>query len=135
MNKLITISLAAALITGCAGSPMRISSMSQAELKTQPSNQLCNAYYHFKAAPVKAELKRRGEITDADWKLIEQGKIQVGMSKIALACSWGFPGIQGKVNTYAGPYGTMKQIVYRACFECPPTFVYIDETKVTGWQG
>jgi hypothetical protein len=55
--------------------------MSPEELKSVDSFSLCNAYQSGRSEKVKAELERRSEITTEEWKLIEQQKIRIGMTK------------------------------------------------------
>ena len=76
---------------GCAGSPLRISTMDDAQLREQDTADLCNAYYSFKKPNIKAVLTRRGVIPDTEWPLIEQHKFEIGMSEYGLLASWGQP--------------------------------------------
>ena len=74
------------------------------QLKKQSLDQLCEGYYFSRhpspdigaewpteQADIKKELDRRQAIAPGEWALIDQGKIQPGMSECALKASWGYP--------------------------------------------
>ncbi|MDH5393944.1 MAG: hypothetical protein OEY11_12215 [Gammaproteobacteria bacterium] len=132
MKKGIISLLTATLITACAGSPMRISFMSDQEIKAERSGNLCNAYALNRSDRVRAELIRRNEITDEEWKVIDNKKIRIGISELALVCSWGAP---TRINNQASRHGSSKQYVYRQGYSGRGQFVYIRQGKVSSWQG
>lgn len=126
--------LIAGILSGCAGSPARIAMMSQEELKSVDSHDLCFAYDMNHSEEIKAELKRRDAIPEKEWALIDQNKINIGMSELGLVCSWGGVGLYGSVNKSVGSWGVHKQWVYRACRSCSANYVYTENGKVKSWQ-
>ncbi len=122
------------LFVGCAGSPAAIATLSAERLRSQDSPSLCNAYHINGQARVRQELERRGEINAAEWADIDQHTISIGMSEIAVLCSWGWPGVDGAVNESVNSYGVSKQLVYRACRTCKARYIYTRNGKVTSWQ-
>jgi hypothetical protein len=114
---------------------MRLASMSPEELKAENSYALCNALNNNSDNEVRAELERRGQLSDEEWKLIDTGYIQVGMSELALICLKGgiIPGVNGYINTTTGSYGVHKQYVYENAFG-GRYYVYVENGKVSGWQ-
>jgi hypothetical protein len=97
-RHLILFSLLAVLLAAC----FDIADPDQ--VKKQPTDQLCEDYYFTrhpspgtstdwptKQADIKKELDKRKAIEPGEWTLIDQGKLQPGMSECALKASWGFP--------------------------------------------
>ena len=121
-------------LTSCAGSPLHIATMSPEKLKTANSWTLCNAYAITDSEDVRIELQRRGEMSLNDWGGIIMNKIHIGMSELALVCSWGYPNIWGSVNKSVGSWGVHKQYVYRSCRYCKGQYVYIENGKITSWS-
>jgi hypothetical protein len=80
------------------------------------------------------ELQKRNVITDDEWWLIADHKIQVGMSELALLASWGSPGLYGAINRTATSAGVQIQWVYRNCQGCRTRYVYTQDGKVVSWQ-
>ena len=89
----------------CAGSPSRISMMSEDQLRSVNSYQLCHAYGHIKSEKVRNELLNRYVITSYEWTLIDRKSVSIGMSELALRCSLGIP---NTINTTVTQYGTRK---------------------------
>ncbi len=73
-------------------------------------------------ADINTELKKRKAFNRREWNLIRNKKIQVGMSKNALLCSWGWP---DKINRSS--YGS-DQYVYGN------QYVYVRRNRVTAWN-
>jgi hypothetical protein len=115
--------LVAFALSACAGSPARITSMSADELKAEDSKKLCSAYAFSHTENVKNELLRRNAIASSEWKIVEEKKIQPGMSELALICSRGQPGIMVKE-------GENQRWLYRR----PNAVVFISGGKVTHAQ-
>lgn len=78
------------------------------------------------SAPASEELKRRGAFKPSEWSLISAREISIGMSELALLCSWGAP---THVNRTVTAAGTHKQYVYPS-----GALVYVDGGRVTGLQ-
>ena len=125
---------AALALSACANSPMRVSMMSPETLQEQRSDILCRTYGYAKTQNVKAELVRREQITAKEWDSIDDKAIFMGMSELALLCSFGQPGLYGAINTSTGSWGTHRQWVYRSCKSCPAMYVYTRDGYVTSWQ-
>ena len=107
------------------------------QVKTMPLDQLCEGYYFgrqpsvnhdtswpTKQTDIKKELDRRAAVTADDWALIDQGKIQTGMSECALRAAWGYPiRIARTVNGDADHY------IYSSVRDA-----YVADGKVTKFQ-
>lgn len=134
MSRLFALILVLTL-TSCAGSPMRLASMTPEELTAENSYNLCNAYNNNKNENIRSEIERRNLLTDAEWELIDSNYIQVGMSELALICLKGgiIPGVNGVVNVTSGSWGVHKQYVYENAFG-GRSYVYVENGKVTSWQ-
>ena len=116
--------------SSCAGSPASVSLLSQQELKQESAENLCNAWALFGRGQVRKELERRGAITPAEWRLIEEEKVQPGMSELAVICSWGYPDDSGVSRNQAlGRWGEQKQFVFDRPFSKSRT-VYIEGGRV-----
>lgn len=97
-------------------------------------NQAIRGTYYQKASPeqinslkqqvvdARNELKRRKLFSKKEWRLIEKEKIQVGMSKKALLCSWGTP---NSINRSS--YGPDQYVYYNQ-------YVYLRGNRVTAWN-
>lgn len=134
MFKGVFISVFALIFSGCTGSPVMHSTMSEKQLQEQPSWRLCNAYHELGLDSAKRELVRREALNEHEWTLVEGGAIAVGMSELALTCSWGVPGTYGSINKSVGSWGERKQVVYRDCQSCQARYVYIRNGLITSWQ-
>lgn len=108
--------------------------MSATELRTVKSESLCSSYALKKGPRVRAELERRADISAEDWRLIESKSVSIGMTELALLCSWGYPPIGGDINESVGSWGVHRQWVYRACTGCKAQYVYTENGKVASWQ-
>ena len=139
-NNVITATIiaSAALLTGCAGSPMATSMATPAELKAMSTMDLCAAYGSFRNPEMAAELETRPEITYRDE--IANKQIRLGMSEVELVCSWGRP---RKVNKTVSAGGVRKQIIYgrRAQYgkygkysSDTTKYVYTRNNKITSWS-
>jgi hypothetical protein len=121
-------------LISCAGSPMRLASMTPEELSYEHPLNLCNTYHFNKNKNVRDELELRDLLSDNEWNLIDANSIQRGMSELALICLRGaiVPGY-GSINVTTGSWGVHKQYVY----EHPlggRSYVYVENGKVTSWQ-
>lgn len=137
MKKTIThliLGLGAALLIGCAGSPINLSSMSPAQLTSQSDATLAQGYGVIRDPDVRAELERRKLFSRTEWQLIDAKSVAVGMSELALIASQGLPSIYGGINTTVTAGGASKQYVYRATTYHKPSYVYVDGGKVTAYQ-
>jgi hypothetical protein len=122
-------------LISCAGSPFNISRMSPDELQNQDILPLCRAYsheWHKGNENIRAELIRRNVFTTDEMQMIDQGQIGIGMSQMAVICSWGYP---YDVNKTVGSWGVRKQLVYRGTGTYSKSkYIYIENEKVTSWQ-
>ena len=132
--KPITILVFLIVLSSCAGSPVRVNSMSAEELAIQPDYTLCNAYNFSKKDNVRNELKKRNVLSDFDWRLIDAESLGIGMSELALICTKGgvMPGY-GTINTTTTSNGVNKQYVYEDAFG-NRQYTYVENGKVTSWQ-
>ncbi len=88
------------------------------------NDELCLAYSakHYRSA--REELDKRQAISPAEWNLIEQRHIAIGMSEAALLCSWG----RAPANRTITATSVRKQYVYGS------TLVYLEDGRVTALQ-
>lgn len=133
MKKLL-LTLVVLLVGGC----VTLSSSEQAA--SLDDNSLClrafaplrgGIYGHTPDAIARAEISRRGLIKDAEWTLIDQQKIRVGMSECGLLASWGRP---STINSSVGSFGKSKQYVYRGYFASGTNYVYVKNGVVEAFQ-
>jgi len=129
MIRIVSIITVLISLASCSGSPIRVSMMSDQELKTQPSDTLCNAYHYNQAEPVKSELNNRELLTAKEWKQIDRKKVIVGMSELALICARGFP---SRINKTVLGNKKVKQYVYRSYSKSQ--YIYIRKGIVISWQ-
>ena len=138
MKKIILLTIVVVstvtIICSCAGTPMHIATMSPESLQSVNTYKLANAYAKSRSERVRDELIRRNVITSDEWTYIDHKKIRLEMSEVALICSWGKPGLYGRINKSVGSYGVHRQYVYRKCSSCSTTYVYVKNGKVTSWQ-
>ena len=89
------------------------------------NTELCLTYYGNEEPQARLELNRRHAVTRREWKLIDNKEMQIGMSEVALICSWGSTDVNRSV------YATheRKQYVYPNS-----TYVYVIDGKVTSFQ-
>lgn len=131
MHRIYYTALVAFILAGCAGSPAHILSLNKEELKSVKTPDLCNTYDLSPSPDVKEEISSRNIISKDEWELIAFDEIKVGMSEMALICSWGRP---GRVNRTTTKNGVSKQYVYRYCSYCTTNYVYVEDGKVIGIQ-
>jgi len=85
--------------------------------------------YAWAPEPLKSELirelQRRGALTQAQRKRIEEGKLNIGDSELMIYAVLGEP---EDINRTVGSFGEHKQWVY------PSQLIYTENGKVTGWQ-
>lgn len=70
-------------------------------------------------------------LTEKELLAADNGEIFIGMSAMALLCSWG-PAT--KLNTSTGSWGTHRQWVYRPYLNGSASYVYTENGKVTSFQ-
>jgi len=93
--------------------------------QTAPDDQLCSDYHEFEYPEAKGELKRRHALTEVEWKLVEQHQIRIGISELALICSWG----ETEVNRTVTAHIIHKQYVYGG-----GSYVYVENGRVVSAQ-
>jgi len=118
------------LLSACAGSPAHITSLSDSDLATQKPADLCNAFAHTKSNRLKYELNNRQLFTANEWILINNKRVRVGMSELAVICARGYP---TKINNTVTEQGAVKQYIYRGYSKSQ--YIYISKGKVTAFQG
>jgi hypothetical protein len=78
------------------------------------------------------EAQRRGWLTDGEIETVKRKNLRIGMSERALLISWGYP---SNINRTVGSFGVHKQYVYGTYSGySSPTYVYVENGKVTTWQ-
>jgi hypothetical protein len=90
------------------------------------NTELCGEYYdnHYRAA--REELRRRKALTAEEWQLVERGQIRIGVSELALVCSFG----RAPANRTVTAAGARKQYVYGD----GETLVYVEDGRVVAFQ-
>lgn len=148
-----TVLLSLVFLSGCAGSPFALVNSTPEELDQAHILNLCNAYSFSRHPNLEAALQRRNEMmidiqeagapkdiaieifppfTDREWEAIENRQIFIGMTGIALACSWGTPNIfsGGRINQTNFRGNTSTQLVYTDAFGNVTKYVYLEDGKV-----
>ena len=104
--------------------------LSREDLRQESAEDLCNAWALFGRDRVRKELERRGAITTAEWRLIENEQVEPGMSELAVICSWGYPDDSSiSRNQSMGRWGDQKEFVYHRLFTTKRT-VYLEGGRV-----
>lgn len=110
--------------------PAKIEALSDKELATY--------FGAYRRDDLRAELVRRGTLTPAEWVFVDAGAMHIGMRRVALICSWGYPmANQGAVNRTVTPEGVAEQFVYRdtgAQAHRATVYVYVRDGVVTSFQ-
>lgn len=94
------------------------------EVRKRSSLELCEIFHNIGSKSAYEELKRRNALSASEWNLVLEQSIQIGMSELALICSWG----SAHVNRTVTRYSVHKQYVYGA------GFVYVENGRVTAFQ-
>lgn len=97
-----------------------------ASVRSATDEQLCSAVHRNNSKTAYHELQARGKISPDEWDLVNQHRIALGMSEIALRCSWGDP---VEINSTVTASIQHKQYVFGH-----RTFVYVDNGHVSGEQ-
>lgn len=85
---------------------------------------------------VEVELTRRGALTATEWRHVRSKSVAIGMSKVAVICSWGpiYAGVNGSVNTTVSNGSVFEQRVYRDTSYSKAEYVYLTNGVVTSIQ-
>lgn len=116
-------------VSGCAIDPARLNGLSDLDV--------CRGYAVYatwfisnsRADQYRHEIERRNLVTPEEWVLVEQKRIQKGMSRCALYASWGMPMSE---NTVDGAEEEIRH-VYHAGWLMSPGSVYTKHGKVEAW--
>lgn len=92
---------------------------------TLDSRKLCHNFSRSRQPLVRAELQKRKLFSSDEWELIDKKQVRIGMTELALICSWG----DTKRNRSVGAWGEHIQYVYPS-----NSFVYVENGVVTSWQ-
>lgn len=126
MKHLVSAFVITFILIGCATAP------TVEQLNRMSDDQVMRTLVYHKNVNVLREAFSRNLITSDEFNLIVDRKIRVGMSEKALIASWGYP---SKVNRSVDRYGVHKQYVYGSYSKySSPTYVYVENDEVTGWQ-
>src|SRR5262249_16891537 len=85
---------------------------------------LCIEYADAQPESVRQELVRRKMFSPDEWRLIKTKKVKIGMSELALVCSWGMT----ERNRSVLASGVHTQYVY------DKSYVYVNGRQVTSFQ-
>jgi hypothetical protein len=89
------------------------------------NEKLCLRFARTHSPADRAEIKSRGLLTAGEWKLVDAGKAEIGMSETALWCSFG---AADNVNRTVSASTERKQYVYGS------SYVYVVNRRVTAFQ-
>lgn len=121
--------LALVVAFSVAGCSKPIFMMSAEQLQTVDPADLCHAYHNYKTDAIRAELERRGFISDLEWEYVDQERYFIGMGTGALYCVMGKP---FRSYTSTSEYGTIRTLRYG---QSPYyTYIYTLDGVVTGWD-
>jgi len=135
LHTLTIVALAVASLTGCvAGAPVAVNTSSPEALRAESSETLCNAWGFMHTDKVRAELERRNVLSAEEWRLIDARRVAIGMSRLALLCSWGDPGYSGAINRTVTARGVSEQWVYRDAVAKRTRYIYVRDGKVVTMQ-
>jgi hypothetical protein len=116
-------------LASCAGTPISIAADSIEQLRNEQTVDLCRAYpMLLDRSGVRAELSRRLAVGDAEWVLIDQRKIYIGMSECALLASWGKPEKVGHEDTFRS--GELLRYAYHNGAD----LVYVIDGKIASFE-
>lgn len=114
---------------------------------SEDASELCRVYANTRSDEIKQKLLQRQLFTEKEQQLINDQAIAVGMSELALLCSWGHPHVNnnmtpttgpvhGGVNTSVGSWGVNKQYWYSRYRngEWTRTYVHVKNGVVTSWS-
>lgn len=118
-----------AALAGCAGSPVAALRAKPDQLAQYDDITLCQAYHLKHSDKVRTELTARQALDAEAWAAVDAKKIYVGMSSVALTCSWGPP---DQLNTTATEYGKTHQLIYGLI--AGHSYVYIENKRVVAFQ-
>lgn len=133
MRHMLMLAVALAL-AGCDHAPTRVGLMSTEELQAAVAFDLCGAYAIEPLEEVRGELQRREAIPPEEWALIDEHRLQVGMTELGLACSWGYPSRFGSVSWSRGPDGSTGFWIFRSCATCAPRYAFTENGRLVRWQ-
>jgi hypothetical protein len=118
--------------TGLAGSPMRLSTAPQTELRAATDTQILTAmqYKSYDTDQIYAEAVTRGLIAEDEVEYIKHNDLFIGMTENALHGSRGYG---HKVNKTVTRDGTYKEYVYGTKIGSRK-FVYVENGLVSAWK-
>ena len=143
IHKWLKVLVFISLIAGCASQPSsyaNFTKMSVDEVSRWPAENICRwkaqvpvgflsvgeQYYQLTGKANRA-LEKKQFFTDSEMQLIKAGQIQIGMSELAVYCSWGkFP---RDTNDTVGSWGRHRQSVMPN-----DVYFYFENGKLTSWQ-
>ena len=94
-------------------------------VKSMTAEDICRNYHETRYAAARQELSRRKTLSPQEWKLVDRGSIQVGVSELALLCALGDAPVKRTVSAR----GVLKQYTYPG-----GVFVYVENGVVTSFQ-
>jgi len=121
----------ASILAGC------ISMQTDEEwLRSRSNSQLCESYHSpmftwVSPLHLREELERRNALTADEWSLVEQGKIAIDMSPLAVTCAWGKPDDVNRTVTAAGVH---EQWVFCETRCSDASYVYFESGRVVSIQ-
>ncbi|CAI8773788.1 hypothetical protein [Methylocaldum szegediense] len=125
----VSLGLAILAAAGCAIDPAKLNSLSDLEVCRGYAVYSAWVISNSRADQYRREIERRHLLTPQEWALVEQKRIEKGMSRCALYASWGVPVSEEAVE------GEKEEIrhVYHSGWLMSPGAVYTKNGKVEAW--
>jgi hypothetical protein len=134
MHPRLTLIVMVGLLAGCAGMGGSAVQLTDEEIPSASSRDLCLAWKHRPSDALRAELQQRDLFSRFEWTMIEGSQIQSGMSELAVLCSWGEP--ERVVVRESSPDGDPVALewAYNTCPVCNEFRVYLRDGEVERWE-
>ena len=120
------------LVSACAIAPERMAAESDLEVCRSYGTFRASGVWATSAASYETEVRKRGLITEEEWRLIADKKIQTGMSRCAMYAAFGKP---DRENRTVGSGRERVQHVFNSGYRYIKTYyIYTENNRVTAWQ-
>lgn len=130
--KTVWIALLTLLLAACAGSGPSL--VAEEDILAASDHELCVAFKAHRTDAVRAELVRRDLFSAWEWRLIDDGQINIGMDDLAVICSWGDPNRRVVRTTTDNGDPDEQEWVYNECPICNEFRVYLQRGAVERWE-
>jgi len=90
------------------------------------NSDLCSRFGRYHAEEDRAEIRKRKIVSQSEWPLVDAHRVRVGMSEVALLCSFGPP---DSINRTVTSALVQKQYIYG-----DDSYVYVENGRVISFQ-